>query len=358
MRNYENLVIVGIAGSYGKTTMKEAISAVLSQKLSVLKTPENINTPLGISQLILEKLHENVQVFVVEMGEYYRGDIQDICSIVMPDISVVTGINEAHLERLGSLRVTTETIFEIVQNKKKEGFIVINADDIYVRENYKRFVKDGDIELYSSHKNGKSDVGITDTYFHQDGTGLSFTISYQGQKKRMKIPFLGDYIFGVIRASAKIGLRLGLTFPQIVAGIGTLSPFPHRLQPIQSQRDVLIIDDSYNGNPNGVEEAIQTLEKFTKRRKLYVTPGLVEIGEESTRVHQDIGRKLGKVAHLVLLVRNSVTPYISKGLEKSGFDTKKILWFENASVLFQEIQHISRSGDVILFQNDWPENYL
>ena len=162
----------------------------------------------------------------------------------------------------------------------------------------------------------------------------------------------------MIRACVQVGTYLGLNSAQIREGISQIKPVPHRLQPISAAGDVLVIDDSYNGNPAGVREAISVLNKFTNRRKVFITPGLVEMSEKTQQIHEEVGRLLGQAADLVILIRNSVTPYIAEGLKSTNFSERNLRWFETAQEAHASMVDIIRPGDVVLFQNDWPDNYL
>ncbi len=329
LSHYPDLLIVGIAGSYGKTTMKEAISTVLSQKYSVLKTPENINTPLGIAELIIKKLTSTTEVLVVEMGEYKRGDITDICSLVKPQIGVITGINEAHLERMGTLDNTIATLFELAQNTDTNGLLVLNKDDNRVNKYYKKYVAHQQVILYSS----------------LDETEL-------------KSGLLGRYATGVLHAVEGVARHLGLDFTQIQKGAAAIKPLPHRLELIEGARGVTVIDDSYNGNPDGVREAIYVLSTYEKRRKVYVTPGLVETGSKTAEIHKEIGRKLSSVADVVVLIKNSATPYIAEGLREKGYSNENIKWYISSEQAHADMGNIIQPNDVVLFQNDWTDNYI
>jgi UDP-N-acetylmuramoyl-tripeptide--D-alanyl-D-alanine ligase len=119
-----------------------------------------------------------------------------------------------------------------------------------------------------------------------------------------------------------------------------------------------VIDDSYNGNPEGVKEAIKLLSQFKDHRKVYLTPGLVEMGHKAEEVHEKIGKQLAKNVDLVLLVRNSVTPFIEKGLMESGFAQDRIIWYATAQEAHSSLDKVLQKGDVILFQNDWGDQYL
>jgi UDP-N-acetylmuramoyl-tripeptide--D-alanyl-D-alanine ligase len=325
---YPNLKVIGIAGSYGKTTMKEVVSTILSQKLTILKTPENINTPLGIADLIINHLNEKVQVLIVEMGEYQQGDIEEICHIVKPQIGVITGINEAHLERMGNIENTVSAIFELAQMVEENGLLVLNDDNEYIHSNYKNYVSHKKTVLYSSEND-------TD----------------------LKSGLLGRYAKGVLQAGKAIASYLGVSESEIRRGAALIKALPHRLQPIEGARDVLVIDDSYNGNPTGVTEAIYVLGTYKDRRKVYITPGLVETGGKAADIHRKIGTELSAVANLVILITNSVTPYIQEGLIECGFNKENIRWYESTEAAHADLANIIQPNDVVLFQNDWTDNY-
>jgi len=329
MRKLHHLKVIAVAGSYGKTTMKEALYAVLSQKYVAVMTPDNINTPLGIAAVILKRISAETQLFIVEMGEYQRHDIEKMCALVHPGLGVITGINEAHLERMGSLDNAVHAIFELAESLGKEGYLVMNGDDRLVQENYKTYIKSPNTYLYSS-----------------------------SATHELKTQLLGRYAVGVMDGVGAIATYLGLSNDEIRMGAASVQPVAHRLQPISGAEGVLVIDDSYNGNPAGVTEAIYTLSTFTTRRKIYVTPGLVEMGSRVEAVHRAIGKELAPVADLVVLIKTSVTPFIVSGLQEAGFDMSHILYFSSMPEVQAHMQDFVKPHDVILFQNDWPDNYV
>jgi len=341
LKKLNNIKIIGVAGSYGKTGMKDLIATVLEEKYHVVKTPESFNTPIGIARTILTQVDKKTEILVIEMGEYYSGDIKNICKIAAPQIGVITGINEAHLERLKSIDNSIRTIFEIVQNMKPDGILVLNGKDKNIKNNYKKFLSDQEVYLYSAK--GK-------TEFNEDAPGFIY--------QKMFFPVLGQYNLDKIDGVIYIAKKLGLTDQEVQNSLKKIKAPAHRLQPVLNrEKNILVIDDSYNGNPDGVEEAIKTLSLFKKRRKIFITPGLVEMGEKNTEVHQRIGKRLNDVADLVILVKNSVTPGIEEGLIKSGFKKQNIIWFDSMIQAQNSLGSILRSGDVVLFQNDWPDNY-
>ncbi len=343
------LKVIGIAGSYGKTTMKEVLSGVLSTKLKVAATPESVNTPVGIARWVLKNINPSVEVAVVEMGEHYKGDVEEVCAIAKPDIAVVTGINEAHLERMKSPESVIDTIFEIVSSSKPGALVLLNADDENVAGNFKQYIwPDHKVERYKTED-------LRNSSFNSQTLQWEAEVENFGQ---IKISLLGSYALGDVSAAIKIAKSLGISNEEVKKGVEKIQPVEHRLQPIKSAGDILVIDDAYNGNSTGVTEAIRALSRFYGRRKIYITPGLVETGSRAAEVHRQIGRELASTADLVILIKNSVTPFIAEGLKAAGYAPEKIVWFDTAQAAHEDLKNILKPKDVVLFQNDWGDQYL
>jgi len=352
IKSLPNLKVIGIAGSYGKTTMKEVLKEVLGFRFKVLATPESVNTPVGISRWILKSISPDQEILIVEMGEHYRGDVKELCAITKPDFAVVTGINEAHLERMKTLENVTATIFEIVSKAKAGATVMLNGDDANVMAHYKEYV-------WPDHK--VLEYRVEDV---KNKVLNSEELLWEGELEgvgKVEINLLGEYALADVDAAVKIAQALGMSPKEIRQGISRIKPVEHRLQAIKSPGNVLVIDDSYNGNPDGVTEAIKVLASFTGRRKLFITPGLVEMGKAAPDVHRKIGKELAGVASVVILIKNSVTLYIEEGI-KSGSQqsavSNQIVWFDTTQEAHAALGKILQPNDVILFQNDWGDNYL
>ena len=377
------LIVIGVAGSYGKTTMKEVLKQILDIRYKVLATPESVNTPVGISRWILKYADESTQIIIVEMGEHYGGDIKEICEITKPDIAVVTGINESHLERMKKIGTVVATVFEIVSNSKQGATVVLNADDQRVMENYKGFV-------WPDHRVHEFRIKNLELRIF-DAEKLVWKAK-SPELGEIEINLLGEYALGDVDAAILIGRKLGMSGEEIKKGIAGIKPVEHRLQPMPSAAGVLVIDDSYNGNPEGVKEAIKVLSRFTNRRKVYITPGLVEMGKSSAEIHREIGRQLAGVADVVILIKNSVTPWIEEGIKTTpsafgghpslaggeaprssppfqggvpplggevvGVNKCQIIWFNSAPEAHESLKEILKPGDVVMFQNDWGDQYV
>ncbi|MEX0934986.1 MAG: UDP-N-acetylmuramoyl-tripeptide--D-alanyl-D-alanine ligase, partial [Candidatus Paceibacterota bacterium] len=301
-----DLTVIGITGSYGKTTMKEVVAAALSGKFNVLKTKKSKNTPLGISRQILSELSEDIDVYVVEMGAYGRGEIKELVDLVAPEIVILVGINEAHLERQGSMENIIQTKFEIVKHAPKDTFVVLNHDDKRVRENAPRFIRnDQEVKWFGTTGGDIQASGINP---QENGT-ISFKLKGEEDYGIFSSRFLASYIALDAAAALCVAQKLEVSVGTVKAGISQVSPAPHRLNPSELN-GVLYIDDAYNGNPKGVEEALKVLQRFPDRRKIYITPGLVEMGERTEEVHTEIGRKLRRAADIVILIENEATHII------------------------------------------------
>ncbi|MEX2514596.1 MAG: UDP-N-acetylmuramoyl-tripeptide--D-alanyl-D-alanine ligase [Candidatus Paceibacterota bacterium] len=353
----DNLTIIGITGSYGKTTMKRTLKTLLSAGKNVVATDESHNTPIAVARSLLNDVTDQTDIFIVEMGAYGPGDIKALCEITPPDISVLNGINEAHFERFGSLENTINTKFEIATSVP-DAAVILNADDETVMKNYKRFVGDREPLFYSAKNHEACDFEVYDKRFHEDGTGISFRVKRDDQALGYaKVNHFADYIIGNVIAGLCVGQVLGISEEKVLKAAHQITPTSHRLQPIQrTSSNVLVIDDSYNGNPAGAHAAIGVLEKFISRRTIYVTPGLVEMGERAPKLHREIGKHLAAVVDVVVLVETSVTDYIEEGLRQGGFGGE-LVTFASPQEMHAGISELLKPRDVLLFQNDWPENY-
>jgi UDP-N-acetylmuramoyl-tripeptide--D-alanyl-D-alanine ligase len=351
-------VKIAIAGSFGKTSMREILKTVLSQGKRVASPPGSHNTPLAIARFI-RSLTGNEEVLIFEFGEYYPGDIQKLCKFVDPDWGVITGVNEAHLERFGTLEKARNTIFELADylSKKAGSFSKGRVtNEVLVYMNSEGTVKpDGTKNYILYGPKGTNSWTVESATTGLEGTIIHF--SHMGRSIQAHSRLLGLHTVGPLSAAADIAARLGLTDEHIQAGISSTKAFDHRMQ---SRLDggVIWIDDSYNGNPDGAAAAIEFLKTLKGHRRWYVTPGLVEMGSRKIEIHREMGRKLSEAGiEKVVLIRDSVTPYIAEGLAEAHY-TGEIIWFDYGPTAFNALPKMTVSGDVILIQNDWPDQYF
>jgi len=344
LQNHPGLRIA-IAGSYGKTTTKEILQTVLAEAKTVAATPGNMNTPLGISRFIA-RLKGDEAVLIFELGEYYPGDIAALCELVKPQLGVITGINEAHLSKFKTLDRTAAAIFELADYLGDHP-VYKNGDNTLVRE---KIAPEDPLAYTSSGVNGwvvsGVQVAVDSTSFTAGKSGLHITVNSG---------LLGRQIIGPLVAAIDIAQSLGLTPDQISAGLAKTKPYEHRMQPRQLA-GAWVIDDTYNGNSDGVGAGLAWLASIEAQRRVYVTPGLVEQGSRTVAVHRAIGRQIASVADLVVLIQNSVTPHIRQGLEEGNFKGELIL-ISDPKKFYTNLEHFVAAGDVVLMQNDWTDNY-
>lgn len=330
---------IAIAGSFGKTTMREILKTVLSEGKKVAAAQDNYNTSLGISKFV-DSLLGDEDVLIFELGEYYPGDIRQLCEMINPDMGIITGINEAHLKRFKTIDNTIKTIYELGEYLEE---LYVNGDSPLALD----YARKSDI-IYCSNGIGTDLVLNTKT----DLNGLSFEFRNNSFQSKL----LGIHQIGPLVCATDIAFKLGLSIEQIQKGVEKTKPFNHRLEPKKSD-GVVIIDDSYNGNPDGVRAAIEFLANI-KARRFYVTPGLVEVGDKTKEIHKEIGKMLALAGiEKVVLIKNSVTGYIEEGLKENDFQGE-LIWFDFAPDAYQSIPNITISGDVVLLQNDWPDQYI
>ncbi len=337
---------IAIAGSYGKTSTREILKTVLSSGKRVAAPEGSHNTPLGIATFV-RKLKGDEDVLIFELGEYYPGDVRKLARMIRPDWGVITGVNEAHLEKFKTLEQTANTIFELAEFIEPTKLYINGENDPAKNRRI-----NGNV-LYS--REGASTWQVSSARTGLEGT--TFTLSNDTSTLKVRTRLLGFHMIGPLVAAVDIAQKLGFAISEIESGIEKTKPFAHRLEPKQWPDGVTFLDDSYNGNPDGVRAVIAFLSSLPNRC-FYVTPGLVESGRRVEEVHEEIGNQLAKAdIEKVVLIRNSVTSHIDAGLNKAGFKGQ-VIWYDDMPSCLAALHTLSLPGDVILVQNDWPDQYV
>jgi len=336
---------IAIAGSFGKTSMREILKTVLSQGKKVAAPPHSYNTPLGISEF-METLSGDEDVVIFELGEYYPGDIRKLCELVHPDIGIITGINEAHLKKFKTLDRTVDAIFELSEYVAPQKLYINGESQLAKIRADKNIVYD---------RTGIGDWRVKEPL--SDLNGTSFFLVKGTTTLKVNSSLLGMHQIGPLSLAAEVAAQVGLSPNEIQLGLSKTIPFEHRLKPMKDSSGVVTLDDSYNGNPDGVNAVINFLASLKNHRRFYVTPGLVEMGSETELLHKVIGKKLAEAEiEKVVLIKNSVTPFIEQGLKESHY-RGEVLWFDDALDAFRALPNLTVTGDVVLLQNDWPDQY-
>jgi len=372
------ITVIGITGSYGKTSTKEILSKILEKKYKVLKTFGNINTDIGIANFIKKNalLVANSDILIVEMGAYGLGEIAKICKMVCPRYAILTGINETHLERFKTLEKIIKTKFELIEHTQQ--LAVLNFDDENIKKNYSRFdksrtfprgirpcrkdlfdiqsspqqaagcsgkVRDKDICVGARAKEA-SNIKILDDF-------KGFTFQYQGVD--FQTQFLAAHNLILILMCIKIAQELKMDLNQISEAVRNIKPITNRLCPIHNPNtNIMIIDDSYNANFNGIVSGLDVLQR-AKGRKVALTPGVVELGDMTKEVHNKIGMLYTQKVDLALLIKTHGTDYMIQIFKQTGFKNYKV--YNSAKEAHDDLGNILQNGDTIIFQNDLTDNY-
>lgn len=346
-------VVIGITGSFGKTSTKFAVTGIVADDELALATPDSYNTPLGVSRTVNELLGERHRFFVVEMGAYREGEIAELCSFVRPRVGVLTAIGPAHLERFGSLDAIRRAKYEIVTSLPEDGIPVMNVDDPEVRaladrtERWRvvRYGIDGEARPHVTARAIENTVR---------GARFEIVLTSSGESISVQTRLLGRHAIGHVLAGVAVATGLGSSLPELKARIEGLAPIAHRLQIVEGAGGVIVIDDAYNSNPEGAAAALEVLEAMPGERKVVVTPGIIEFGELQQRANESLGEHAGRVADFVIVVAGVNRTVLANSAVKAGAEVVAVDTLEHAQAALAKYL---RPGDVVLFENDLPDHY-
>jgi UDP-N-acetylmuramoyl-tripeptide--D-alanyl-D-alanine ligase len=384
LREWKPLV-VGVTGSYGKTTTKFCIGAVLEADRPTLVTPESYNSFLGVVRTINEYLRSSHRAFVVEMGMFRSGDIAELCKLVHPTIGVITAIGPMHLERLGSIEAIAAAKGELLDALPSEGHFITNADDPRCLELAARATVPVTLFGIEDSPNQPAPVAAAS---HAAGTPQRTPIPSPKNKLPVQVlardvrlaegrttfklqvagpdspqvevsaGLLGRHNVANLLAAAAVGRVLGIPAPRIAEGLARVQAPAHRLRPINNPRArVVVIDDAYNSNPDGATAALAVLREHPATRRLLVTPGMVELGDLEEELNRRFGEQAATVCDLAILVGPTRTAPIREGLLAAGLDLASVHVVRNIGEATALLGRLTRAGDVVLFENDLPDTY-
>ena len=288
MGNFKKVKVIGITGSYGKTSTKEFLFTILSQKYKVVKTEGNNNTNIGVARTVLNKVSDDYDYFICEMGAYEIGDIAEICDIVKPEIGILTGINEQHLDLFGSIENTIKAKFELIEALPENGVAILNSSIKYQVSS----IKVKNIKHFSL-----SDV--SDIKVHQD------CVEFIYKNQKFNANFLGRHYIENLLAAIITAENLGISLEEISEAVEKIKPFKFMMRELDGLNSSIFIDDSYSANPDGVIAALNYLdEAYQDYKKIIVFPGIIELGNKSEEVHRELLDKIGEVCDVAYIINN------------------------------------------------------
>ena len=353
LKSMNNMKIVGITGSYGKTSSKNILNDILSVKYNPLPTPANYNTQYGLILTINNNLDKFNDIFIAEMGAFKRGRIKLLCDLVHPKYGIITWIGKAHLETFKSEENIQRGKFELIENLPSDGLGILNMDDPkQVSYKIKNKVKIKWIAI----NNKKADVLASNIKIDQNG--MSFDVSFKDDKKKYSFStkLLGNSnIYNILAGIAFAKYVMNMDIKDIQLGVKRIKPIAHRLE-LKTNGNKTYIDDAYNSNPIGSKMALDVLN-LMDGNKIVVTPGMIELGTEEYKLNKEFGKYISNVADYVILVGEKQTKPIMDGLIESKYDNSKINVINDVKEAFKIIDNLKlkKKHTYILLENDLPD---
>lgn len=346
-----DLKVVAITGSYGKTSTKFMLRDLLKERFNVCSTPGSYNTPMGICKVINNDLQSHHQILILEMGARYEGNIQELCNIARPDISVVTNVGVAHLETFGSQDVIAREKGTLVRNLESGGLAVLNADDVRV----------------SQMGSGLSDIkrmlaGLENGYIRggnisYDTSGMEFDVTVGDETQHFQTKLLGTHNVQNLLLAVGVAHHFGIRLKTMALAAAKMEPVEHRLE-LKQQGELFVIDDAFNSNPVGAKNAVETLAQFKSGKRIIITPGMIELGEIEEKENRKFGAAIGKAnLDLVILVGEERAQPILEGIRQEDTTAMNVRVVNSLFEANELVKKHAQSGDVILYENDLPDVY-
>lgn len=353
LNSMNNLKVIGITGSYGKTSSKNILSDILNVKYNALPSPKNFNTPYGLIITVNNYLDKFDDILIAEMGAYKKGEIKELCDLVKPKYGILTKIGTAHIEIFGSQKNIQEGKFELIESLPKDGIGILNGDDeLQVNYNLKNDCK----ILWIGIENKNVDVYATDIKTSNKGT--TFNVIFKGDKKKYEFTtkLLGYNNIYNILASLALSKEFGLSIDQMKKAVYTVRSVEHRLE-LREAGNITYIDDSYNSNPVGSKMALEVLKDMPGKR-IVMTPGMVELGDKSYELNKKFGTYMKNCADIVILVGEKITKPIQDGLKEVNFNDKNIYVVKSTKEAFSLVKSLTSNKEAYcLIENDLPDIY-
>lgn len=347
------LQVIGITGSFGKTSTKTILQRMLAEKFQVLMTPESYNTPMGITKVIRTSLTPIYEIFIAEMGAKQPGDIQELCDLVAPRFGILTAIGEQHLETFKSLENIKCTKHELIESLPDQGIAFLNMDNGHIRElapltTVKKIFYGIDSEglHYSAKQIRMTSTGSTFEWCTPDGKQHLFQTKLLGKHN----------IYNILAASA-VASELEVEPHILSAVVRSLAPISHRLELKRTSQNITIIDDAFNANPVGAHSALDVLKAIEGERKILISPGMVELGEREYELNKAFGSHAAEVCDYIILVGQQQTVPIQQGLQAANYSQAQYYIAQDLNDANQHLRTVVQPGDVVLYENDLPDTY-
>ncbi|HEV3131039.1 MAG TPA: UDP-N-acetylmuramoyl-tripeptide--D-alanyl-D-alanine ligase [Acidimicrobiales bacterium] len=351
--------VVGITGSFGKTSTKGHIAHLVRPTLTVVATPASFNNRAGLARAINEHLADGTEVFVAEMGTYGRGEIAELCAWCPPDIAVITAIGPVHLERFGSEDRIVEAKSEILEHA---GDVVLPVDDPRLAALAERSTAQSKRVLRCSAVDRSADVCVL-----RSADGSRVTVLAHDEALAEDVELAAGIQATNLACAVAVALLLKVDAGAIGARLADLPPVEHRLQAVRAPSGVTILDDTYNSNPAGAAAALSTLKASTgaeaaggpdrSGRLVVVTPGMVELGARQFDENRRFGAAMAAVATDALIVGRTNRRALLAGLASAPDSRTTVRLMSSRQKAVEWVREHLVEGDVVLYENDLPDHY-
>ena len=339
----DKLKVIGVTGSVGKTSTKDIIANVMSQKYKTLKTEGNNNNNIGLPLTILRLKDE--EVAVIEMGMNHLGEISYLSKIAKPDIAVITNIGTSHIGNLGSRENILKAKLEIMDGMKNVKLVLNNDNDLLNSWQEKNKEK---IEIHTFGINNESEFKADEIEFHENSS--EFICNNNNQKIKISVPVGGEHFILNALCGTAFGKIFGLSDDEIRKGIGSFQLTAKRMEIIHLKNNVTIINDSYNASYESMKASISSLKNMNGKRKIAVLGDMFELGSFSEKLHRDVGIEIVKNKIDKLLLIGEYSKFIGDEAEKNGYKKENILYFNDKHELIDNLKNIMKEDDVILIK--------
>lgn len=349
-----DLKIIGITGSFGKTSTKHYLQRILSEKFDTLMTPGSYNTPMGVIRTVRELMKPYHEVFICEMGAKQKGDIKEICDIVHPSMGIITAVGPMHLETFHNIENVQATKFELADAMPSDGFVVINNDFEYCAN---RPVKNVNHKRYAVVNTTNADFTVEDVVYSPSGT--DFTVKDKdGTELKLHTQLIGECNISNLMAAVIMALHLGVEPERIRYAVSQIEQVEHRLNVKRTAGGVTIIDDAFNSNPEGSRMAVDALSRFTQGRRIIVTPGMIELGDKEFELNRALGKHIGEKLDVAIVVGKYNREALLKGIEDAGsMSEDAIVPVDSFNEAQQYLATVLKAGDTVLYENDLPDTF-
>lgn len=349
LNNMSHMSVIGITGSYGKTSSKNILNDILNVKYNSFATPKNFNTPLGLIISINNYLDKFNDLFIAEMGAFKRGEIKELCDLVHPTYGILTKIGVAHLESFGSQENIQKGKFELIESLPSNGIGILNFDDP-LQVSYKLKNKCKIVTIGIDNKN----VDVRATNIKLSNNGTTFDCIFKGDKNKysFKTKLLGKANVYNILAGIALGYNLGINVEQLIIGVKKVKPVEHRLE-LKKLGMINIIDDAYNANPDGTKMALDVLSNMPGK-KIVISSGMIELGDKSYELNNELGSYMKGKADQVILLGKEQTKPVYDGLIKSKFNKDDIFVLNDINEAIKMINKETKDT-YVLIQSDLPD---